>query len=107
MSDHNHASCQEPMCQRREDHSAGYCYCKSKALFEVSTRTVDHPPGCGCDPCRAVEVRLRRRPGPEVWTRLDETSVHELDPDRPERGGGLDVRLALLLGIEPGEGELP
>ena len=35
------------------------------------------------------------------------SSMSEPARYRPERGGGLDVGLALLLGIEPGEGELP
>ena len=30
VSDHNYTSCQEPMCQRCEDHSAGYRDGKSK-----------------------------------------------------------------------------
>ena len=33
--------------------------------------------------------------------------MSEPDRDRPERGGGLDVGLALVLGLELGEGELP
>ena len=33
--------------------------------------------------------------------------MSEPDRDRPERGVGLDSGLALLLGIELGEGELP
>ena len=107
MSDHNHAGCQEPMCRRREDHSAGYRDGKSGALFEDSTRTTDHPPGCGCDPCRAVTERLRRRGGVGEWPHLDEASMSEPDRDRPELGGGLDIGLALLPGIELGEGELP
>ena len=107
MSDHNYASCQEPMCQRCEAHPAGYRDGKSKALFEVSTRTTDHPPGCGRDPCRAVAERPRRRGGAGEWPHLDEALISEHDPDRPERGGGLDVGLALVLGIELGEGELP
>ena len=107
MSDHNYTGCQEPLCRRCEDHSAGYRYGKSKALFEVSTRTTDHPPGCGCDPCRAVRERPRRRGGFGEWPHLDEASMSEPDPDRPERGGGLDVGLALVLGIELGEGDLP
>ena len=106
MSDHNYASCQEPMRQRCGDHSVGYRYGKSGALFEVSTRTTVHPPGCGCDPCWAVTERLQRRGGAGAWPHLDEVSMSEHDRDRPERGGGLDVGLALLLGIEPGEGEL-
>ena len=107
MSDHNYTSCEEPMCQRCEDHSAGYRCGRSGALFEDSTRTADHPPGCGCDPCQAVAERLRRRGSAGAWPHLDEASISEPDRDRPERGGGLDIGLALLLGIELGEGELP
>ena len=33
--------------------------------------------------------------------------MSEPDRYRPERGGGLDIGLALLLGIDLGEGELP
>ena len=107
MSDHNYASCQEPMCRCCGDHSAGYRDGNSGALFEVSTRTTDHPPGCGCEPYQAGAERLRRRGSAGAWPHQDEVSMSEPDRDRPERGGGLDVRLALLLGIEPGEGELP
>ena len=107
MSNHNYTSCQDPMCQRCDDHPAGYRDGKSKALFEVSTRTSDHPPGCGCDPCRVVAERPRRRGGFGAWPHLDEASMSEPDPDRPERGSELDVGLALVLGIELGEGELP
>ena len=107
MSDHDYASCQEPMCQRCEDHPAGYRYGRSCALFEDSIRTTDHPPGCGCDPCRAVAERHRRRGDAGAWPHLDETSMSEPNRDGPERGDGLDVGLGLLLGIELGEGELP
>ena len=41
--------------------------------------------------------------GAGEWPHLDEASMSEPDPDRPERGVGLDVGLALELG----EGELP
>ena len=95
------------MCQRCEGHSAGYRDDRSSALFEDSTRTSDYPPGCGCDPCRAVAERPRRRGGAGEWPHLDEISMSEPDRERPERGGGLDVGLGLLLGIELGEGELP
>ena len=37
----------------------------------------------------------------------DEALISEHDRDRPERGVGLDVGLALVLDIELGEGELP
>ena len=40
--------------------SAGYVDGKSKALFGVSTRTIDQcREACGCDPCQAVAERLR------------------------------------------------
>ena len=53
-----------------------------------------------------VTKRLRCRGGAGAWPHLDEASISEPDRDRPERGGGLDIGLALLLGIELGEGEL-
>ena len=43
----------------------------------------------------------------DEWPHLDEISMSEPDRERPERGGGLDVGLALELDIELGEGELP
>ena len=46
MSEHDHAGC--------EDYPAGYVDGRSKALFEVSTRTIDRPRGCGRDPSQAV-----------------------------------------------------
>ena len=48
MTDHDYAGCQDLVCRRCDDYSAGYG--NSKALFGVSTRTIDHPRGCGCDP---------------------------------------------------------
>ena len=51
MTDHDYAGCQDLVCRRCDDYSsAGYRDGKAKALFEVSSRTVDHPRGCGCDP---------------------------------------------------------
>ena len=103
MTDHNYASCDDPICQRCEDYSSGYRDGKSKALFEVST--THHPAGCGCDPCQAVAERLRRR-----------ADLREFDPysssgDEPERDrgalpSGLEAELALLLGIELSDGGL-
>ena len=61
LTDHNYAGCEDPLCQRCDDNSAGYIYGKSKALFEVSMQATDHPVGCSCDPCQAVAERLRRR----------------------------------------------
>ena len=108
MSDHNYMLAARSRCAnaamitRPATATAG-----PSALLEGSTRTSDHPPGCGCDPCPAEAERLRRRGGAVAWPHLDEASMSEHDRDRPERGGGLDVGLALLLGIELGEGELP
>ena len=45
--------------------------------------------------------------GAGAWPHLDEASMSEPDPDRPECGEGLDVGHGFLLGIELGEGELP
>ena len=53
VTDHNYASCKELLCQQCQDYEAGYVDGKYKALFEVSTQTTDHPPGCGCDTCQA------------------------------------------------------
>ena len=60
MTDHNYAGCELPLCRRCEDYAAEYVDGKSKALFEVSTQTIYHADGCGCDPCEAVVERLRR-----------------------------------------------
>ena len=61
MTDHNYAGCELQLCRRCEDYAPGYVDGKSKALFKVSTQTVDHADGCGCDPCEAVVERLRRQ----------------------------------------------
>ena len=82
----------------------GYVDGKSKALFEVSTRTIDHPRGCGCDPCQAVAERLRRRGGAEAWLSMDE--IVEQDRDRRNGNGMpavLESGLGFLLGIELAE----
>ena len=92
MTDHNYAGCQESLCQRCDDYSAGYVDGKSKALFEVSTQTADQAAGCGCGPCQAVVKRLRRR--------------RELGPQNNSDIGGLGAELALLLGIELADGEV-
>ena len=89
-----------------EDYSAGYVDGNSKALFEVSTRTIDHSRGCGCDPCQSVAERLRRRGGAEAWLSTDEI----VEPDRERRNGngmpaGLEAGLGYLLGIELAEGD--
>ena len=83
---------------------------KSKALFGVSNRvrcsTVDHPRGCGCDPCQSVAERLRRRGGAEAWFSMDEI----VEPDRERRDGSgmpavLEVGLGFQLGFELAEGD--
>ena len=110
MTDRDHAGCGGPPCPRCEDYSAGYRAGKPRALFEVSTRTIDHPRGCGCDLCPAVAERLRRCPGPELWSHPNETSVQEPCRGRSDRNGlpgGLDIGLGFLLGIELAEVELP
>ena len=106
MTDHNYAGCEDPLCQRGEDYSAGYVDGNSKALFDVSTRTIDHSRGCGCDPCQAVAERLRRRVGAEAWFSMDEI----VEPDRERRNGngmpvGLEAGLGFLPGIELAEGD--
>ena len=106
MSEHNYAGCQEPLCQSCDGYADGYVDGKSKALFEVSTRTIDHPRGCGCDPCQAVAERLRRRGGAEALLSMDEI----VEPDRERRNGngmptGLEAGLGFLLGIELAEGD--
>ena len=80
------------MCLRCEDYAAGYVDGKCEALFEVSTQTSDHAPGCGCGPSEAVVERLRR------------LGVHGYRSDSVV--GGLDAELALLLGIELAYGEV-
>ena len=106
MTDHNYAGCEDPLCQRCEDYSAGYVDGNSKALFEVSTRTIDHSRGCGCDPCQSVAERLRRRGGAEAWLSTDEI----VEPDRERRNGngmpaGLEAGLGFLPGLELAEGD--
>ena len=106
MTDHNYAGCEDPLCRRCGDNSAGYVDGKSKALFEVSTGTIDHPRGCGCDPCQSVAERLRRRVGAEAWLSMDEI----VEPDRERRNGngmpvGLEAGLGFLPGIELAEGD--
>ena len=98
MSEHNHAGC--------EDYSAGYRDGRSSAMFEVSSRTIDYPRGCGCDPCQAVAERLRRRGGAEAWLSTDEIG----EPDRERWDGtgmpaGLESGLGFLPGFELAEGD--
>ena len=92
VTDHNYASCKELLCQQCQDYEAGYVDGKYKALFEVSTQTTDHPPGCGCDTCQEVVERLRQQ---GVIGSRNESAV-----------GGLDAELALLLGIGLADGEV-
>ena len=106
MTDHNYAGCEDPLRRRCEDSSAGYRDGRSKALFGVSTRTIDHPRGCGCDPCQSVAERLRRRGDAEAWFSMDEI----VEPDRERRNGNgmpavLEAELGFLLGIELAEGD--
>ena len=105
MTDHDYTGCRDLLCQRCEGHSAGYRDGKSKALFEVSARTVDHPRGCGCEPCQAVAERHRRRGGAEARLLMDDDG-----PGRERRGddgqpAGLETGLGILFGIELAEGD--
>ena len=106
MTYHNYAGCEEPLCLRCEDYSAGYVAGSSKALFEVSTRTTHHEAGCGCDPCQAVSGRLRRRADLQEELDPDRTSGDESERDRGVFPPGLEAELALLLGIEMSDGGL-
>ena len=106
MTHHNYAGCQDPLCLRCEDYLAGYVAGRSKALFEVSTRTTHHADGCGCDPCQAVSGRLRRRADLQKELDPDVTSGDELERDRSALPAGLEAELALLLGIELSDGGL-
>ena len=99
MTDHDYAGCQDLVCRRCEDYSAGYLNGKSKALFEISSRTIDHPRGCGCDPCQAVAERLRRRGGAEAWLSTDE--IVESDGERRD-GNGMPAGLESWLGFQHG-----
>ena len=106
MTDHNYAGCEDPLCRRCDDYSAGYVDGKPKALFGVSTRTIDHPRGCGCDPCQSVAERLRRRGGVEAWFSMDEI----VEPDRERRDSNgmpavLEAGLGFLLGFQLAEGD--
>ena len=106
MTDHNYVGCEDPLCQRCGDYSAGYVDGNSTALFEASNRTIDHPRGCGCDPCQAVAERLRRRVGAEAWFSMGAI----VEPDRERRNGngmpaGLEAGLGFLPGIELAEGD--
>ena len=107
MTDHNYAGCQDPLCQRCEDYSAGYVAGKSKTLFEVSTQTTDHAAICGCDPCLAVKERLRRRAAPQERLALAMPSAQILERDRGPISDGLQTELALLFGIELADADLP
>ena len=106
MTHHNYAGCEEPLCQSCEGYSAGYVAGRSKALFEVSTRTTHRAAGCGCDPCQAVSGRLRRRADLQEALDPDRTSGDELERDRSALPASLQMELALLLGIELSDGGL-
>ena len=106
MSDHNYASCDDPLCLVCEGYSAGYVDGKSKALFEVSTQTADHAAGCGCNPCLAVKEWLRRRAALQGELDPDESTTHNYEDDRGGLPAGLRAELALLLGIELTDGDL-
>ena len=106
MVDHNYTSCNDPLCLICEGYSSGYVDGKSKALFEVSTRTADHAAGCGCDPCLAVKERHRRRADLQEELDLDRTTGDESERDRNALPAGLEAELALLLGIELSDGGL-
>ena len=106
MTDHNYASCDDPLCLTCEGYSAGYVDGKSKALFEVSTQTADHAAGCGCNPCLSVNERLRRRTALQGQRDPDVPPAHDLGCDRGELPAGLQAELALLLGIEMSDGGL-
>ena len=106
MTDHNYASCDDPLCLTCEGYSAGYVDGKSKALFEASTQTAGHAAGCGCDPCLAVKERLRRRAELQEARDREVPMGHDPECDRGELPAGLQVELALLLGIELSDGGL-
>ena len=102
MVNHNYTSCNDPLCLMCEGYSDGYVDGKSKGLFEVSTRTADHPNGCGCDPCQAVVERLRRRADLQGTPDPRSSSEQESERDRSALPPGLQAELALILGIERG-----
>ena len=104
MTDRNYAACEDPVCQRCDDCSAGYVDGKSKALFEVSTQTADHVTDCGCGPCLAVKARLRHRAALQERLDPDVPSGQEPEHDRGGLPAGLRAELALLLGIELSDG---
>ena len=103
---HNYTSCNDPLCLICEGYSSGYVDGKSKALFEVSTRTADHAAGCGCDPCLAVKERHRRRADLQESVDLGEPPVGDSRRDRGVLPSSLQAELALILGIELSDGDL-
>ena len=106
MSDHNYASCDDPLCLVCEGYSAGYVDGKAKSLFEVSAQTADHAAGCECNPCLAVKERLRRRAALQEELDQGEPTTHDSEHDRGGLPAGLRAELALLLGIELSDGDL-
>ena len=106
MADHNDASCDDPLCLMCEGYSAGYVDGKRKALFGVSTQTADHSAGCGCNPCLAVNDRLRRRAALKEKLNPDVPPTQDPECDRGGLPAGPQTELALLLGIELTDGDL-
>ena len=106
MTDHNFASCDDPLCPRCDSYSVGYVDGKSKALFEVSAQTADHADGCGCNPCLAVKERLRRRAALQEELDPGESTTHDHEHEHGGLPAGLRAELALLLGIELTDGGL-
>ncbi len=100
MSEHNYASCDDPLCPMCEGYSAGDG--KSKAPFEVSTQTAKHPAGCECDTCLAVRKRLERRAARDP----DVSPTQKPEHDRGGLPAGLQAELVLILGIDLTDGDL-
>lgn len=99
VTDYNRASCDDPLGER---YSTGDVDGKSKAPYEVSTQTTDHPAGCVWAPRLAVSERLRHRA--EQQGAADTGKYSERGGKaRPET---LRAELALILGIELSDGDL-
>ena len=106
MTDHNYASCDDPLCPVCEGYSAGYVDGNTKSLFEVSAQTSDHAADCGCNPCVSVKERLRRRAALQEELDPVEITTHDSEHARGGLPAGLQAELALLLGIELTDGGL-